>query len=110
MSEALRIEAAPETFAEAEAGALAGRLAELLSGLPSAAVSPLSEARAFLEAMARVDRVRPSARDPLGRLVDELRLSPLELDLLVLAGLPEHHEGYAGVLRHLHPRGESAPT
>jgi hypothetical protein len=110
MSEALLIEAGPETFAEIEAGALAGKLAALLGSLPSAAVSPLSEARAFLESMARVDRARPSPDDPLSRLTAELPLSPLELDLVVLAGLPEHHEGYAGVLRHLHPRGESAPT
>jgi hypothetical protein len=39
-----------------------------------------------------------------------LALSRFEVDLLVLAGIPEEHEGLAGVLRSLHPRGEPRPT
>lgn len=92
-------------------GALAGRLADLLDQL-LAGEQEQGSARAFLRAMAR-DAEDPLARlrigtetHPLGRLTRAFALSPVEVDLLLLAGLPDEHEGYAGVLRTLHPRGE----
>ena len=47
---------------------------------------------------------------PLERLRTTFDLSQLEVDLLVLAGLPDEHEGYSGILRTLHPRGEPRPS
>src|SRR4029079_12862029 len=43
---------------------------------------------------------------PLERLIRLASLSAEDLDLVVLAGMPEDHEGYASVFRALHPRGE----
>lgn len=37
-------------------------------------------------------------------------LSSIEMQLLVLAGLSEEHEGLASILRTLHPRGEPRAT
>jgi ATP-dependent 26S proteasome regulatory subunit len=96
-------------------GALAGRLADLLDRvLPGG--QEHGAARAFLRAMAR-DAEDPLARlrsgtetHPVGRLTRAFDLSPVEVDLLLLAGLPDEHEGYAGVLRTLHPRGEPRPS
>jgi hypothetical protein len=88
-----------------EVDRIAGRLAELL---------PDGRDAAFLHAMvAEPKAVEPpvaGAVHPLDRLTGALGLSPVELDLLVLAGLAEEHEGYAAVLRGIHPRGEPAPT
>src|SRR5690348_7921909 len=75
-------------------GALAGRLADLLDrALPGE--QEHAPARAFLRAMAR-DAEDPRARlrsgteaHPLGRLTRAFRLSPVEVDLLLLAGLPD---------------------
>jgi hypothetical protein len=47
---------------------------------------------------------------PLERLERGLGLSALERDLLLLAGLPDEHEGFGSILRVLHPRGEPRPT
>lgn len=46
------------------------------------------------------------AGEPLEGVADHFGLSPLERDLLLLAGLPEEHEGLAGTFRLLHPYGE----
>ncbi|QEU96628.1 ATP-binding protein [Streptomyces kanamyceticus] len=48
--------------------------------------------------------------DPLERIRARYRLSPLATDLLLLAGLPEEHEGLAATFRALHPRDEPRPT
>lgn len=47
---------------------------------------------------------------PVDRLVARLGPSPLEIDLLVLAALPHHHEATAAILRGLHPEGRAWPT
>lgn len=80
------------------------RLAAVLDGLPGLT----DESRAFLQRLPAGD-AGPQA-EPLRRLAAGLRLAPLELDLLLLAGLPEEHEGYAALLRQLHPQGEPRPT
>jgi hypothetical protein len=41
---------------------------------------------------------------PFDRLAGGLGLSEMEIDLLLLAGLPEEHEGFAEVLRMIHPQ------
>ena len=53
---------------------------------------------------------RPPSDPPLERLVRGFRLSEEEADLLVLAGLPEEHEGLAATLRSLHPHADPRPT
>src|SRR5437763_12848590 len=88
----------------AESARMAGALADLLDGLDDEA---LAGAPQFLRAMAAGD---PSPDPALDRLAAALQLSPLERDLVVLAGLPEEHEGYAGILRRLHPEGLPRPT
>jgi hypothetical protein len=92
-----------------EAAGIAARLAALLDRvLPDGGEEP---ARAFLRGMAEPAwEPRAPADHPLDRLVRGFGLTPVEVDLLLLAGLPEEHEGYAGILRTLHPRGEPRPT
>lgn len=95
------------------AAALAGRVADLLDhALPAAGEH--TAARDFLRAMAAHAEAFPAWRlagdDPLDRVAAGFGLTGIEVDLLLLAGLPDEHEGYAGVLRTLHPRGEPRPT
>lgn len=47
---------------------------------------------------------------PLDAVVDRFDLTADERDLLLLAGLPEEHEGLANTFRSLHPRSEPRPT
>ncbi|WP_224360824.1 ATP-binding protein [Hyalangium versicolor] len=109
----------PGTRLARETGIFAGRLAQLLGGaLPSE--NPLSRQRELLEQIFRttagerpladwegstLDRMEDPPH-PLDRLAIALRLAPVEVDLLVLAGVPEQHEGLCAVLRSLHPRSE----
>src|SRR5689334_22323423 len=78
-------------------------LPERLAAL--AAARGLTEVEAFLRAAGPVP---VPARLPA--LAAALRLAPVEADLLVLAGLAEAHEGYAGAFRRLGPAGEPFPT
>ena len=106
--------AAPRTSARLSrrAAALAARLADLLDqALPGPGEH--TAASGFLRAMAQAAGPQPWGADdgdPLDRLAAGYGLSPVEIDLLLLAGLPDEHEGYAGVLRTLHPRGEPRPS
>src|SRR5262245_25674347 len=101
---------------EREVGLLAGRLARFLESSLSPSEGPLTEGVAFLRAMAaaappgdaREEDAGPPS--PLDRLAGTLDLLPAERDLLLLSGLAEEHEGYAAVLRTLHPRGEPYPS
>ncbi len=107
-----------------ETGILAGRLAALLDrAFPTASQAP--HGRDFLQfAFTSAANGRPleafddgpigrrpeGPPQPLDRLVDALALSRSEVELCLLAGMPEEHEGFAAVFRALHPRGESRPT
>lgn len=114
-----------------EVGILAGRLAELLGWVfavaeGAGAEGAVADGRSFLEGAFRevaggrplaafaggpLDRRPPAgAAQPLDRLADGLGLSPVELDLVLLAGLPEEHEGLAECLAGVHPRGQPRPT
>src|SRR5436309_2328939 len=86
-----------------EAARIAARLAGLLGdGSPDAA---------FMRTMEELSEgAPPKGRHRLDRLAAALGLSPVELDLLALAGLAEEHDGYAAVLRRLHPRREPLAT
>ncbi len=94
----------PEDRLATAVAALGARLAAVLEELPGLT----DDSRAFLQRMSGAPPADPG--EPLRRLADGLRLSPLEVDLLLLAGLPEEHEGYAALLRQLHPQGEPRPT
>lgn len=95
----------------ARGGRVALRVADVLeqyctpeSGAP--------QAIAFLRDWAQAATVpsRLPSDPPLDRLVRGFDLSPDEADLLVLAGLPDEHEGLASTFRSLHPHAEPSPT
>ncbi len=108
-----------------ETGILAGRLARfLVTALPSsdnALQSGLGFLQAFFESVAGgrplesfsrnpLDRAPDGEEHPLDRLAHSLSLTPEEIELLLLAGLSEEHEGLAALLRSLHPYAESRAT
>lgn len=108
-----------------EAGILAGYLAHFLAvSIPNAEGSA-GEGQAFLQALFEsisegrtlsswspnpLDRRPPGEAHPIDRLADSLALSSAEMQLLMLGGLSEEHEGLASILRTLHPRGEPRAT
>ena len=105
------ISSGPAAALSAQAAAMGARLADLLDEMRKAGADPPSGADAFLREMSALHGApRPGEGHPLARLATALRLSALERDLVVLAGLPDEHHGYASVLRSLHPTGLSRPT
>lgn len=56
------------------------------------------------------DLTHPHLERPLDRLAGRFGLADAEVDLLLLAGLPEEHEGLATTFRALHPQAEPRPT
>ena len=107
-----------------KAAILGGRIAELLSTqLPPGQDTALGGGQAFLRTLSEActagksaaeidglsggDLAPPGLGQPLDRLVAALALTPPEVDLMLLAGLPEEHEGYASVLRTLNPRANA---
>src|SRR5262245_32244810 len=93
-----------------DVGLLAGRLAQLLAKAPVARQSDLADGHAFLAAMGEAAAGAPARALEGSHPLDRLGLTPVEGDVLLLAGMPEEHEGYASVLRMLHPRGEPRAT
>jgi len=96
-----------------EVARLAGRLAAFLGAAFPQPDGPLAQNLAFLRAAASaVPGPLPAmdAAEPLARLTARLGLAEAEVEWLLLAGMPEDHEGYAAVFRTLHPRGEPRPT
>ncbi|GAA1032087.1 ATP-binding protein [Virgisporangium ochraceum] len=89
---------------------IARRLAALVEERCSADVA--SSVAAFLNEWA--DATGPPgpeiAGTPLALLTAGLGLTGDEVFLLLLAGLPEEHEGMASTLSKLHPNGEPRPT
>ena len=47
---------------------------------------------------------------PFDRVAERFDLRSAEQDLLLLAGLPDEHEGLASTFRAMHPHGEPCPT
>src|SRR4051812_1414813 len=103
---------------ERETARIAGMLARVLRRVPDQSPATLDGGHESLLAMATAqpaNEVHDGMLDsrplhPLDRLTISYGLSPVELDLLVLTGMPEQHEGYGSVMRSLHPRSESHPT
>jgi hypothetical protein len=100
-----------------ETGMLAGRLAAFLDGVFPEAGRAV-DGREFLESASQALKHEAAPRkqagalagDPLERLAKALALVRTEIDLCVLAGMAEEHEGFAAVFRSLHPRGDSRPS
>ncbi len=99
------------TDLSARAGRMALRVADVLA-LHCTPESGAPQAISFLRdwAQAAIEPHRPPLDPPLERLVRGFRLSADESDLLVLAGLPEEHEGLAAIFRSLHPYADPRPT
>jgi hypothetical protein len=102
------------TALSAEAARMGALLADLLDGLPETQQQALGNSMAFLRQQAALHANAPTAfqdeQHPLTRLERAFGLGALERALLVVAGLPDEHEGYAAVLRCLHPSGLPRPT
>lgn len=123
---------APDTAARTDTRPLlrevaicAGRLAQLLRQRFSDDNSTIAISLRFLEYRYRevcgdtpldqwqedvCTRVKAGPHSHLRQLIERLRLAPLEVDVLLLAGLAEEHEGFADILRSLHPAGLPLPT
>jgi len=110
--------ATTRTTLDREVARAAGRLAAFLAASFSRTQDELADGIAFLETMGRTPDSNgrypafhePADLTPLELLIEYFRFSPLDVILLVLAGLPEEHEGFSAVFRSLHPRGEPYPT
>lgn len=108
-----------------EVGILAGRLSQLLMRSLPQSGSETAEGQSFLWAAYQEvagnallaswqggfkQRAPAGAPHPLDRLVAGLGLTDIEVELLILAGMAEENEGYAAVLRTLHPATQPRPT
>lgn len=107
---------APSATADVSADltARAARIARCVAAvleLHGSAESGAPEAAGFLRNWADTASALPELVDaPLDALAGRFMLTPAEIDLLLLAGLPEEHEGIAATFRSLHPHGEPHPT
>ena len=96
--------------------AQAARVALRIAALVEANCTPtsLQPAVAFLRAWAeqalQAGPQTAGPASPLERIRERYGLGPLAVDLLLLAGLPEEHEGLAATFRALHPQGDPRPT
>ncbi len=107
-----------------EVAIMGNRLATLLERSPVVRDGGLEQGHSFLTAMfrsavtgaslvdaeERPDRPGDAEPHPIDQLADGLALTRMDLDLVVLAGMAEEHEGYASILRSLNPRGEPHAT
>lgn len=99
----------------ADLTARAARLARQVAAVIERTCSPDSGAQqavAFLRdwADAAGEPALTPLDAPLDRLAHRFGLTSADLDLIVLAGLPEEHEGLASTFRSLHPLGDPRPT
>jgi hypothetical protein len=109
LADHMRPELASRALTRRAAGVVQ-RLADLLDEQCSPA-SGARDATAFLRSWASDTAVDDPRFDvpmqPLDLLAAHFRLTDADVELILLAGLPEEHEGLAGTMRGLHPRGES---
>jgi hypothetical protein len=102
--------APPDTGLSQRAATVAGAVADVLDERCSAE-SGAGEAASFLRSWAgSISTVDQPLVSPLDQLVVRFDLSELECSLLLLAGLPDEHEGVAATFRSIHPQGEPRPT
>ncbi|SEI82400.1 ATP-binding protein [Demequina mangrovi] len=98
----------------ARAGAIALRIADVVE-LHCAPETGAADAVTFLREWADSAGAAGAASvlmpdSPLERLASAYGLSSDEVDVLILAGVAEEHEGLAATFRSLHPTGEPRPT
>src|SRR4051812_40659600 len=120
----LRLEDLSERLTRAVA-VIAGRLARLLAQIPGQSDASLLQSQNFLRASYEaagqavplesraaglLERAEAYPPQPIDLLLDRFHLTSVEAELLLLAAMPEEHEGYSAVLRSLHPKGESHAT
>lgn len=101
---------------------MAGRVAGMLGEAFPSAEGPLAGGLGFLKGAAEMGGEEAAQRnwrasyseaewwkgnDRLNRLVRKYGWTPMDVDLLVLAGMPDEHEGFASVFRSLHPRNDA---
>lgn len=101
------------TALTARAGQWARRIADLLSAqftTERRADEAVSFLRNWADALELPLPASGTQAEPLARLGARYLLSQREEDLILLAGLPEEHEGLASTLRALHPHGEPRVT
>jgi hypothetical protein len=100
--------AKPSPRLHAAAQSVATRLGALLHhiGAEPDAAAWLAELNGDPAAL-RLPTVPP---DPIDRVIAAAHLVPIEIDLLLLAGLADEHEGIAAVLRLLHPSNRPTAT
>src|SRR4051794_6497473 len=115
MSEALTVRSVDQQTVGDELAARAADVAERVAAVLERHCSPGSGVgeRDFLRRWAESAGRAPSAAPhdhPIDRLSRTFALTDAERDLILLAGLPEEHEGLATTFRALHPRGEPRPT
>lgn len=116
---------APEPILKREVAIMAGRFAQLLRRRFADDTSAVSVSLHFLDYRYREacgdipvddwsadcrDRLRADAPNPLQQLIDHLRLDRLKVEMMLVAGMTEEHEGYADIFRSLHPNGHPNPT
>src|ERR1700730_8010664 len=96
----------------AQAARVALRIADLVEAhcTPESAVPAVTFLRSWAEHAWQAGAGAAELSSPLDRLQERYGLDPLARALLLLAGLPEEHEGLAGTFRALHPQGEPRPT
>jgi hypothetical protein len=103
----------PRRPLEARIANVVERLARVVESLDSSepeAASTIAYLRDWCAGSAPHAPVTLTLSTPLERLASSFGLTAAELDLMVLAGLPEEHEGLTGTLRSLHPLGEPRPS
>src|SRR5262245_53366201 len=94
-----------------EVGVMAGRLAHFLGATMRGQERAVSESQTFLWAMfesisegrpleswlrnrfERAPSIETGVNDPLDRLAQSLRFTPREVELLLISGMSEEHEG-----------------
>ena len=86
------------------------RLGRVLEPYASAGGQTFQAALDVLAGLATGGQASWSPASGLRRLVTSVGCSPVEVDLLVLAGLADEDEAFAALFRSLHPRGEPRPT
>lgn len=108
-----------------EIAIMAGRLAQLLRQRFADDSSSVAVSLAFFDYQYRehcgetplshwpgdcISRLSDDPNTPCYRLITGLDLQLIEVELLILAGLADEHEGFADIFRTLHPTAQPLPT
>jgi hypothetical protein len=94
----------------ARAARLALAVADVVEGSASSESGAVHAVSFLRDWASSASAVLPGAPQPLDLLADHYQLCPAEVELLLLAGLAEEHEGLASTIRALHPRGDPRPS